>query len=231
MTKNSSQSLRHSRFGDTTWRVCTFRWMSSLTTKTSPTFLLPRSSLAVRLTDLNICSNLTLLFISIWAASEQSQMLLLDIQISTQKGRIVATPIQTCTISDPYSPKISFPHYSALLCYFFLFFILYLFLISNHFYLISVLLTLLTLSPLLNFLNFLHLLILLTLPFLSQYLHLHLPTGYSPLLIFSFSMNLFMFLISQTSASRCLDRNMITSCQDTLVRLRLWDWSAMSSIG
>ena len=139
--------------------------------------------------------------------------------------------MQTCTISDPYLPKISFPHHSALLYYFFLFFILYLFLISNHFYLISVLLTLLTLSPLLNFLNFLHLLIPLILLFLSQYLHLHLSTGYSLLLIFSFSMDLFMFLIPQTSDSRCLDRNMITSCQDISVRLKLWDWSAVSSIG
>ena len=33
-TKNSSQSLRHSRFGDTTWRAYTFQQMSLLTTIT-----------------------------------------------------------------------------------------------------------------------------------------------------------------------------------------------------
>ena len=148
-------------------------------------------------------------------------MLLLDIQISTQKGRIVAMLMQTCTISDPYLPKISFPHHSALLYYFFLFFILYLFLISNHFYLISVPLTLLTLSPLPNFLNFLHLLIPLILLSLLQCPHLHLPAGHSSLLIFFFSIDLFMFLILQTSILRCNGRNIITSCQATLVRLRL----------
>ena len=222
-TKNFSQSLRHSRFGDTTWRVRTFQWMLSPTTKTSPTFPLPRSSLAVRLTGLNIYPNLTLLFVSIWAALEQSQMLSLDVQISIQKGRIVATPMQTCTTLDLYLPKISFLHHSMLLCYFSLFFILYLFLILNHFYLIFILFTLLTLSSLPNFLNFLHLLTSLILLFLSQYLHSHLSAGYSLLLIFSFSMDLFMFLIPQTSTSRCLGRNMITSCQAIWVRLRLWD--------
>ena len=116
--KNFSQSLRHSRFGDTTWRVHTFQWTLSLTTKTSPTFLPPRFSLANRLAGLNICPNLTSLFVSVQATSEQSQMLSLDVQISTQKGRIVATPMQTCTTSDPYSPKISFPHHSVLLCFF-----------------------------------------------------------------------------------------------------------------
>ena len=138
-------------------------------------------------------------------------MLSLDIQMSTQKGRIVAILMQTCTISDPYSSKISFLHHSVLPYYFFLFFTLYSFLISNHFYLISVLLTLLTLLLLPNFLNFLHLLISLILLFLLQYLHLHLPTGHSPLLISSFSIDLSMFLILQTSTSRCLGRNMITS--------------------
>ena len=147
-------------------------------------------------------------------------MLSLDIQISTQKGRIVATLMQTCITSDPYSPKISFPHHSMLLCYFFLFFILYPFLISNHFYLISVPLTLLTLSPLPNSLNFLHLLILLILLSLPQCPHPHLPAGHSSLLIFSFSMDLSIFLILQTSTSRYLGRNMITSCQATSVRLR-----------
>ena len=197
--------------------------MSLLTTKISPIFPLPRSSLAVRLAGLNIYPNLTSLFISVWATSGKSQILSLDIQISFQKGRIVAMLMQTCITSDPYLLKISFSHHSALPCYFFLSFVLYPFLISNYFYLISVLLTLLTLLPLLNFLNFLHLLILLILLFLLQYLYPHLPTGHSLLLIFSFSMDLFIFLIPQTSISRCLDRNMITSCQAISVRLRLWD--------
>ena len=222
-TKNFSQFLRHSRFSNTTWRVHIFQWTSLLTTKISPTFPPPRSSLAVRLIGLNICLNLTSLFISVWAASEQSQMLSLDIQMSIQKGRIVATLIQICTTLDSYSPKINFSHHSMLSCYFFLFFVLYLFSISNHFYLISILLTLLTLSPLPNFLNFLYLLIPLILPFLLQCPHLHLSAGHSSLLIFSFSMDLSMFLILQTSTSRCLGRNMIISCQATSVRLRLWD--------
>ena len=148
-------------------------------------------------------------------------MLSLDVQTSTQKGRIVATLMQICTTSDLYSPKISFPHHSALSYYFFLFFVLYPSSILNYFYLISILLTLLTLLLLLNFLNFLHLLIPLILPFLLQCPHSHLPAGHSPLLIFSFSMNLFMFLIPQISTSRCLGRNITTSCQATSVRLRL----------
>ena len=115
--------------------------------------------------------------------------------------------------------------------FFFLFFVLYPFLISNHFYLISVPLTLLTLSPLPNFLNFLHLLIPLILLSLLQCPHLHLPAGHSSLLIFFFSMDLSMFPILQTSASRCLGRNTITSCQATSVRLRQWDWSATSLTG
>ena len=195
--------------------------MSLPTTKILPTFPPPRSSLAIRLTGLNICPNLTSLFISIWATLEQSQMLSLDVQMSTQKGRIVATLMQTCTTLDPYLPLISFPYHSTLSCYFSLFFVLYLFLISNHFYLISVLLTLLIPSLLLNFQNFLYLLILLTLLFLPQCLHSHLLTGHSPLLIFFFLIDLFMFLILQTSTSRCLGKNMITSCQAISVRLRL----------
>ena len=141
--------------------------------------------------------------------------------MSTQKRRIVAILMQTCIISDPYSSKISFPHHSMLLYYFFLFFVLYPFSILNHFYLISVFLTLLTLLLLPNFLNFLYLLIPSILLFLLQYLYLHLLAGHSLLLISSFSIDLSMFLILQTSTSKCLGRNMIISYQVTSVRLRL----------
>ena len=135
--------------------------MLSLITRISLTFLLPRFSLTSRLTSLNICPSSILLFISAQATLKQSQMLLLDIQMSIQKRRIVATPMWTCIILDLYLSKISFLHHSALSCYFFLFFILHPFLTSSYFYLIFVLLILLILSLLLNFLNFLHLLILL----------------------------------------------------------------------
>ena len=92
ITKNSLQSSRHSRFGDTTWRAHTFWWTLSLITRTSPTFLLPRFSLTGRLADLNIYFSSISLFISAWAISKKSQMLSLDIQTSIQKRRIVAIP-------------------------------------------------------------------------------------------------------------------------------------------
>ena len=77
--KNFSQSLRHSRFGDTTWRVCTFQWTLPPITRFSLIFPLSRSSLTDRLTGLNIYLSLISLFIFAWATSEQSQILLLDI--------------------------------------------------------------------------------------------------------------------------------------------------------
>jgi len=112
MTRNYSQSSKHSSIGTNIWKVVELRLMLLLTTKIWNISQLLNSLPDAKLDGLNSCPNSTWSSVSDQGNWEQNPMLWLDNGTSTTTGEIATSPWQTQATPDLSSHKNNSLHHS-----------------------------------------------------------------------------------------------------------------------